>query len=455
MSEYKDKYEGKVFGGELALTSCYACYLHGNLRKDMRGRFADNTVVETSSVEKLVVDGDTMIAITHNTAYALVGPMVERAVGMSHSMLLLWDAAVEQHKVGVVNNFKGKKYPSTGQFRNAIRHAKQRLSFDGLDSEGNPMYAPGPYPKMVYGGTVKIHGTNGSFFKLHPDVSVIYQSKERVLSLESDNHGFYAKYQPKEQVINGIFAEIETYLTGAGLDAGDIYPIRISGEYAGEGIQRGVAVGEVPRFFAIFGIAFGPEQNWLPEVDGFGNDLEDHRIFNIVDLAGMDLVDLDVENPQELQNKLVERTLAVEKECPVGKYFGISGVGEGMVWKPLQAEYAGDTGLWFKVKGEKHSTTKVKTLAEIDPVKLANIAEFVEYALTEARLDQGLSECFPDGKLDIRRTGDLLRWVNRDIHKEESDVLEKSGLTMKDISNAVGLETRAWFFEQINNQGIV
>lgn len=455
MSDFKNEYEGKVFGGELALTACYACYLHGNLRKDMRGRFADNTAVATSSVEKLVVDGDTMVAITKNTAYALVGPMVERAVSQSYGLMYLWDAAVEQHKIDVVNNFKGKKYPSTGQFRNAIRHAKQRLSFEGLDAEGNPMYAPGPYPKMVFGGTVKIHGTNGSFFKLHPDSPVVYQSKERVLSLESDNYGFYAKYQPKEEVINGIFDEVATYLREAGLDSTEIFPIRISGEYAGEGIQRGVAVGEVPRFFAIFGIAFGPEQNWLAEVDGFAQELEDHRIFNIINLAGMDLVELDVENPQELQNKLVERTLEVEKECPVGKYFGVSGVGEGMVWKPLQAEYAGDTGLWFKVKGEKHSTTKVKTLAEIDPVKLANISEFVEYAVTDARLDQGLAELFPDGKLDIRRTGDLLRWINRDIHKEESDVLEKSGLTMKDISNAVGLRTRTWFFEQINNQEIV
>ncbi|AXN57905.1 RNA ligase 2 [Acinetobacter phage ABPH49] len=455
MSEYKDQYEGKVFGGELALMACYACNLYGNLRKDMRGRFKDNTSVETSSVEKLVVDNDTMIAITRNTAYALVGPLVERAVSKSYGMMALWDAAVAEHKVAVVAGFKGRKYPSTGQFRNAIRHAKQVLSFEGLDAEGNPMYAPGPYPKIAYGGTVKIHGTNGSFFKLHPEAEIVYQSKERVLSLESDNYGFYAKYKPKEDVINGIFGEVVEYLKGSGLDDGEIYPIRISGEYAGEGIQRGVAVGEVPRFFAIFGIAFGPEQNWLPEVDGFGHDLEDHRIFNIVDLGGVDILYLDVENPQAIQNELIERTLAVEKECPVGKFFGVTGVGEGKVWKPLAAEYAGDTGLWFKVKGEKHSTTKVKTLAEIDPVKLANIAEFVEYALTDARLDQGLAELFPDGKLDIRRTGDLLRWVNRDIHKEESDVLEKSGLTMKDISNAVGLKTRTWFFEQINNQEVV
>jgi hypothetical protein len=30
-----------------------------------------------------------------------------------------------------------------------------------------------------------------------------------------------------------------------------------------------------------------------------------------------------------VQNKLLELVLAIEAECPVGKYFGFSGIGEG------------------------------------------------------------------------------------------------------------------------------
>lgn len=41
------------------------------------------------------------------------------------------------------------------------------------------------------------------------------------------------------------------------------------------------------------------------------------------------------------------------------------------------------------MKGEKHSASKVKTLAAVDPERLVNITEFVEYAVTENRLEQG------------------------------------------------------------------
>jgi hypothetical protein len=42
-----------------------------------------------------------------------------------------------------------------------------------------------------------------------------------------------------------------------------------------------------------------------------------------------------------------------------------------------------------KVKGAKHSSSKVKTLAKVDVVKLENAKAFVEYCFTESRLNQG------------------------------------------------------------------
>jgi hypothetical protein len=68
--------------------------------------------------------------------------------------------------------------------------------------------------------------------------------------------------------------------------------------------------------------------------------------------------------PQLVQNTLSELTMAVEEECPVAKAFGFSGV--GIVW----SVNVNGTIHRFKVKGELHSSSKVKTLASVDVEKL-------------------------------------------------------------------------------------
>jgi hypothetical protein len=143
-------------------------------------------------------------------------------------------------------------------------------------------------------------------------------------------------------------------------------------------------------------------------------------------------------------NKLVAITEQVEAECPVGKNFGVSGVGEGVVWRCTDNP---TSELWFKVKGEKHSVTKVKKLVEVDTVKLGSIVEFVERVVTDARVKQGIDYLSEQG-LDLSRksTGQFLSWFFADIMKEESDVMEKSGLVKKDVSSRIGEKARGMFF---------
>ncbi|AKJ73524.1 RNA ligase 2 [Salmonella phage 40] len=109
-------------------------------------------------------------------------------------------------------------------------------------------------------------------------------------------------------------------------------------------------------------------------------------------------------------------------------------------------ELAQDSGLWFKVKGEKHSVSKVKTLAEVDPIRLQHMREFVEYAVTENRLEQGLGEV----GLDQAKIGEFIGWVNRDINKEEGDVLEANALTMKDVAKFISNKSRGWYMQKLN-----
>ena len=180
--------------------------------------------------------------------------------------------------------------------------------------------------------------------------------------------------------------------------------------------------------------------------------INEANIYNIYMFPTFEL-DIDFQDPQLAQNKLVEITNQVEAECPVGKHFGVSGIGEGVVWKGIHTTELGDTPIMFKVKGERHSSSKVKTLAEIDPVKLENTNKFVEYAVTENRLEQGFNYLKENNiEISVKSTGAFLKWVMGDIVKEESDVLIENGLSVKDISSKASNAARTWFMAQLDKE---
>jgi hypothetical protein len=87
--------------------------------------------------------------------------------------------------------------------------------------------------------------------------------------------------------------------------------------------------------------------------------------------------------PQLVQNTLSELTMAVE-ECPVKLWFF------RYWWRCVWSVNVNGTIHRFKVKGELHSSSKVKTLASVDVEKPGSIQKFVEYAVTESRLNNQL-----------------------------------------------------------------
>ncbi len=324
------------------------------------------------------------------------------------------------------------KYPSTGQFRNAAKFLQHNTPAGSLVA-------------MV--GTVKIHGTNGSMV-MTEDGEIFFQSKSRVLDTHNDNSGFcnYMQTQPVKELFDQF---VELYEEEYGFPPA--YPIEIAGEWAGKGIQKGVAVSEVDKFFTIFGFRVGANVDnggkligWLPNHKFMDVSLHESRIYNAYDFDCYQIT-INTAMPQLATERLQELTLKVEKECPVGKYFDVEGVGEGIVWTPVDDALADNPGGWFKVKGQKHSVSKVTKLAAVDPEKLRNIQEFVDYAVTENRLEQGLQEV----GLDMKRTGQFIGWVNKDIYKEEQDVLEANGLTMKEVGNLLSQKAREFYFSKM------
>ncbi len=329
-------------------------------------------------------------------------------------------------------------FGSIEQFRSICKQIKMEAEYQGKDADGNAIYdLNAPKPVLTFTGTVKLHGTNAAvvYSKEH---GLYAQSRERVLSIESDNAGFAFYVESNREYFENKFAQIMT---------DDYDTVVIYGEWAGGNIQKGVGICNVPKKFYPFLMKyFKGDELFLQEIPYGGNDgwcanssIGIHPITKFDNFK----MDIDFNHPELVQNELIRITEEVEHECPVAKAFGHSGIGEGVVWT---ADWNGKQ-YRFKVKGEKHSSSKVKTLASVDTDKIESCQKFAEYAVTESRFEQALQAVFPDGNLDVKQIGVLLKWMNTDIIKEEMDTLVANNLEFKEVAKYIADATKKMFFE--------
>jgi hypothetical protein len=340
------------------------------------------------------------------------------------------------------------KFPSIEQFRSTVSNIKRRYNFVGLDDNGEAVYDHTlPKPKLVFKGTVKLHGTNAAI--CYNGVSGFWaQSRENIITPEKDNAGFAFFAESKKDVLINLVNMV------AKRESVDLLnnTITIYGEWCGGNIQKGVGVCNLPKSLFIFGVKISPFEvegldkqapaYWVDCTD-LGNS--EDRIYNINDFQTYEM-EVDFNSPELVQNKFSELTIAVEEECPVAKAFGFSGIGEGIVWT---TEVNGERYL-FKVKGEKHSASKVKVLAAVDVEKVESIQKFVDYAVTESRLDQAIENVFPNNEpLSMHKFGDVVRWMVNDIIKEEMDVLVENNLEPKSVNSKIASQTKEMFLNKL------
>ena len=326
-------------------------------------------------------------------------------------------------------------FPSINQFRNVVKHIRERTAYQGKDEAGEAIFNPAPtYPKLSFTGTVKLHGTNAAI--AFDNAGISYQSRERVLTRTADNAGFMAHMeQYTEQLLL-----LKQYVVEMHNDAKTIV---IYGEWCGGNIQKGVAITGLPKMFIVFGLKVNDQ--WEP--CGYLSDAS-ASIGNIYSFPKWE-IEIDFEQPELAQNQLAVLTEQVEACCPVGKELGVEGIGEGIVWR-CTSDPSSD--LWFKVKGEKHSASHVKTLASVDVEAVAQINDFVAMAVTEARLEQGLQNLTNEQLKPFAMTsmGDFIRWVHQDILKEEADTLQASGIEYKKLGSPIAVASKRWFVEKLN-----
>jgi hypothetical protein len=333
-----------------------------------------------------------------------------------------------------------KTFTEIGQFRNVVREVRSHCDYQGRDVNGDAIYQhSAPYPVFTFRGTVKLHGTNSAIV-LYKQSDFVdgdqyhfeFQSRENVLSLEQDNAGFMKTMQTKNyrKLFDGI--KFDQFCA-------------IYGEWCGQGIQKSVAINQLPKMFVIFAVKI---DDIYMDMKNFAHlKIEDEQIYNIMQFPNFS-IDIDFNSPELMQNKLIELTTSVEKECPVAKYFGISGVGEGIVWEYIN----GEERYIFKVKGEKHQNSKVKTLTTVDVEAVENINTFIEYAVTENRLLQGIDKMKELGlPIEPKTTGEYLRWVYNDVVKEETDTMIANGIDQKKIGSAISAKARIFWLNYLNS----
>lgn len=342
-----------------------------------------------------------------------------------------------------------KKFNSIEQFRHIVYGVQLRATYNGRDEYDNPIYLPREevvLPTLDFIGTVKLHGVNTGITEESPDKDFSFQSHRTEISLKNDCEGFVRFISGKDQAeLRNYFKQIRTSLPE---DLQD-HTITVYGEFCGGNIQSGVALKQLPKMFVIFAAAvynsdedaIWLESDQLPKHPDFYR-ISDFKTYKITINFNEDLA--------PTVSELERLTLEVEQTCPVSEQLGSIGKGEGIVWRCISEGYQ-DRRFMFKTKGREFNPAKVdKTSVSIEPEKLESIDKFISYAVTPARLEQGLTVLKEMGlEFSTKNIVTYLNWVYGDILKEEYDVMEASSLNSKDIMKPVTNVARVWFLNKL------
>lgn len=344
---------------------------------------------------------------------------------------------------------KHYSYPSIPQFRTLLADLTHAVRYIGNNPEtGKAMYNENiALPMVELNGTVKLHGANCSVV-LTRDGKIYPQSKESLLDETVNCNGFYQFFEARETTFKKM---LEGYLRGV---KESVEAVVVYGEWCGPGIQKKVGISNIDSpIFVIFDVRY-IDETYEKGNTGFidySQDIENFllpsaRIYPIQHFMQYK-TSLDIMNPEMIQQQLIDLTTEVEAQCPVAKYFGVDGRGEGIVWTiPYN-----NRKYRMKVKGQKHSSTKVKVLANPDVEKIESLNNFLKYAFTENRLEQGISVLKQKGAEIVEENiQEYVRWVFADVIKEESDTMEKNGISSKDIAKKGNYLIRQYYMSKLN-----
>lgn len=307
---------------------------------------------------------------------------------------------------------------------------------------------------------VKLHGTNAGV-QVHADGSIFPQSRTNLLTPESDNAGFARWVMGQQEAWAKVGARKLFDMTQGWV---------VFGEWCGPGIQKGVALSEIPKkVFAVFAakplgdsgkMVIEPEQ-----LQQLVRDIPDVYVlpwYVIKDDSdrGWDYearVDINYKSTDEQLSKSIapinDWVQEIENNDPwVEETFGVKGTGEGLVFYPTSLKHLGwenFINLCFKAKGDAHKNIKTAAPVQVNPEIATSVDAFVELVLTQARLEQGATTvALSPGSYDQQQTGKFVQWIIGDVQKETQDELSASNLDWKQVLKPLQTKARLWYLTQ-------
>jgi len=335
------------------------------------------------------------------------------------------------------------KMPSIAQFNQVIKDIQHDARYAGQDVNDEPIYnRNAKLPTVIFFGSVKLHGTNASI--CYDGENLWAQSKGSVLTIESDNYGFASFVEMNKEYLTSELKIMR--------DTFNLQKVCVYGEWAGKGIQKGVAISEINKTFFAFGIKFlrlnSEVFEWVQKPSVVLKHFSDgNRIRSIFEFDTY-YVEIDINNPKAMQNDMIKITDGIDKMCPVARDLGHIGHGEGVVW----VGWYNDNKYNFKIKGLSHANSNVKTLKPVDEEKENAKIAFANYATPAWRLEQMYKETFGEGQGDIKRTGEFLKAVVSDVMKEELLNMSEANLEPKEVNGMISKIARTWFMEQLDRE---
>lgn len=338
------------------------------------------------------------------------------------------------------------------------------------------MVQAGSKEPVVFVGTVKLHGSNFSLVFDTNSSKFTFQSRNKALSDTDKFFNYESISFPQSPTDTCNLAAVFNTLFTLGAEKGPLAKlgnpdqIAVFGELIGGTIQPGVALEKLPLQFVVFdvcGLKAG-KRTYLSHEDltQFGEGLRRvahacgaQEILSCITHYPRFTVSIDAfseASKLQAQTKLSNITAKVEAQCPVALAKGVSGTGEGVVWRSIGAATRGPEGfgIRFKVKGDEHTNSKVRTLNPANAAKALaahNLEEVCQAVCTDARMKQGLHYLRENDTPEKDRKSTFMRWVVEDTLKEESDFLREKGYAPDQLK--AKLFEMALNFWRFNDQG--
>lgn len=301
---------------------------------------------------------------------------------------------------------------------------------------------------VTYRAKIKLHGACAAY-SIDGDGTLTVYSRTAVITPENDFCGFARYIESNRERLISLHQPGTTLI--------------VYGEWAGQGIQKGVAVSQVDKFFAVFAARIAKSEDL--EHEEFITDPEELLTY-VQDVPGCYVLpwfnnaeefvvpwEADSDSFTPTIEKMNAHVAAIEHCDPfVHKTFGVAGLGEGLVFYPVSlahASYDGFSYLAFKAKGEKHKTIVHAAPVQAEPTVVEGLEEYVKNVLPESRLRQGVAAT-NDGSEIVMMTnlGKFLKWIGLDLLKETAEELRVSGLDPKDVARATNVYARNWFMNE-------